>query len=65
MMMQPPSKAKAMCLIELAFQAMQRRGANALIERIDCPARPASHLGCVPSFLQNDIVRLGGLARNL
>lgn len=50
---------------ELAFQAMQRRGANALIERIDCPARPASHLGCVPSFLQNDIARLGGLARNL
>ena len=50
---------------DLAYQTMLQRGAGALIERIDCPARPASHLGCVPSFLQADITRLGALAKGL
>ncbi len=50
---------------DLAYQAMLRRGAGAQLERIDCPLRPASHLGCVPPFLQADITRLGALAKGL
>ena len=49
----------------LAYQAMLGHGAGALIERVDCPASPASHLGCVPSFLMNDITRLGAVAKGL
>jgi fermentation-respiration switch protein FrsA (DUF1100 family) len=49
----------------LAVQAMRQRGAQALVEQIDCTASPASHLGCVPQFLMNDIARLGALAKGL
>ncbi|MFZ6759348.1 alpha/beta hydrolase family protein [Undibacterium sp. Ji50W] len=48
-----------------AFQAMTRRGAASLIERMDCPAKPSEHIPCVPSFLISDITRLGALARGL
>ncbi|MES2069089.1 MAG: hypothetical protein V4488_01990 [Pseudomonadota bacterium] len=47
------------------FQAMSNRGAAAFIARIDCPATPSEHLACVPSFLINDIARLGALAKGL
>lgn len=47
------------------FQAMNNRGAGSLIDRIDCPAKPAEHIPCVPSFLMNDINRLGGVAKGL
>jgi hypothetical protein len=50
---------------DLAIAAMQARGAGAQLERIDCPARPSSHLGCVAPFLLSDIARLRTLARNL
>ncbi|MFZ6735819.1 alpha/beta hydrolase family protein [Undibacterium sp. Ji42W] len=48
-----------------AFQAMTRRGAGALIGRMDCPVKPAEHIPCVPPFLINDITRLGTLAKGL
>ncbi|WP_422939017.1 alpha/beta hydrolase family protein [Undibacterium sp. TJN19] len=48
-----------------AFQAMTKRGAAGFIQRMDCPASPAEHIPCVPSFLVNDITRLGGLAKGL
>lgn len=48
-----------------AFQAMTRRGAATLIDRTDCPAKPAEHIACVPAFLVNDITRLGALAKGL
>ena len=47
------------------FRTMNNRGASALIDRIDCPAKPAEHIPCVPSFLANDIVRLGAVANGL
>ncbi len=50
---------------ESAFQAMTKRGATSLLERTDCSAKPSEHLACVPSFLINDITRLGALARGL
>jgi fermentation-respiration switch protein FrsA (DUF1100 family) len=50
---------------ETAFQSMTQRGAAGLITRIDCPASPAEHIPCVPSFLVNDIARLGALAKGL
>lgn len=48
-----------------AFNAMTQRGAASQISRIDCPAVPSEHIACVPSFLANDIARLGALARGL
>ncbi|MFZ6746044.1 alpha/beta hydrolase family protein [Undibacterium sp. JH2W] len=48
-----------------AFQAMTKRGAANLIDRMDCPAKPAEHIPCVPAFLINDITRLGVLAKGL
>ena len=48
-----------------AFQAMSRRGAGTLIDRMDCPVKPAEHIPCVPAFLVNDITRLGSLAKGL
>ncbi|MFZ6780700.1 hypothetical protein ACO0LD_28035 [Undibacterium sp. Ji83W] len=48
-----------------AFQAMTRRGAGTLIDRMDCPVKPAEHIPCVPAFLINDITRLGTLAKGL
>lgn len=50
---------------ELTYQAMQTRGAGTLVERVDCPAQPASHLGCVSAFLMADVVRLGAVAKGL
>lgn len=50
---------------ELTYQAMQARGAGTLVERVDCPAQPASHLGCVPAFLMADVVRLQAVAKGL
>ena len=47
------------------FNAMSKRGAGNLIERMDCPAKPAEHIACVPSFLVNDIKRMGALAKGL
>lgn len=47
------------------FNAMTRYGAGNLIDRIDCPAKPAEHIACVPSFLINDIGRLGAVAKGL
>lgn len=49
----------------LAYQAMQARGAGTLVERVDCPAQPASHLGCVPAFLMADVARLQAVAKGL
>jgi len=48
-----------------AFQAMSRRGAATLIDRMDCPAKPAEHIPCVPAFLINDITRLATVAKGL
>jgi fermentation-respiration switch protein FrsA (DUF1100 family) len=48
-----------------AFLAMTNRGAASFIERMDCPAKPAEHIPCVPSFLMSDIIRLGALAKGL
>ncbi len=48
-----------------AFQAMTRRGAGTLLDRMDCPVKPAEHIPCVPAFLINDITRLGTLAKGL
>lgn len=47
------------------FQTMSNRGAGTLIDRIDCPAKPAEHIPCVPSFLAIDIARLGAVAKGL
>ncbi len=47
------------------FQVMSNRGAGSLIDRIDCPAKPAEHIPCVPSFLMSDINRLGAQAKGL
>lgn len=47
------------------FRTMNNRGAGALIDRLDCPAKPAEHIPCVPSFLVNDIARLGAVAKGL
>lgn len=48
-----------------ALQAMSKRGAATLLDRMDCPAKPAEHIPCVPAFLINDITRLGSLAKGL
>ena len=50
---------------DAAFLAMSNRGAASLIDRIDCPAKPAEHIPCVPFFLMSDIERLGALAKGL
>ncbi|MCH8622868.1 S9 family peptidase [Undibacterium sp. TS12] len=47
------------------FNAMSKRGAGSLIDRTDCTVKPAEHIPCVPSFLVNDIKRMGALAKGL
>ncbi|MFZ6648813.1 alpha/beta hydrolase family protein [Undibacterium sp. TJN25] len=47
------------------FQTMSNRGAAGFIQRTDCTATPAEHLPCVPSFLANDIAKMGALAKGL
>lgn len=50
---------------ELAYAAMQARGASALLEKLDCNAQPSSHLGCVAHFLTSDVARLAKVAKGL
>lgn len=46
-------------------RTMNKRGAGTLIDRMDCPAKPSEHIPCVPSFLVNDVARLGAAAKGL
>ncbi len=50
---------------ELAYAAMQARGAAAQLERLDCNAKPATHLGCVAHFLTANVARLAQVAKGL
>lgn len=50
---------------ELAITAMQARGAGAQLEKLDCNAQPASHLGCVAHFLTSNVARFARVARGL
>lgn len=46
-------------------QAMQAQGAGDLVSLNDCPATPAGHLECVPSFLDFMLRQLGAQAQGL
>ena len=45
--------------------AMQAQGAGDLVSLTDCPAKPSSHIGCVPSFLSFVLSTLAPVAQNL
>ena len=44
---------------------MQAQGAGDLVSLNDCPATPAGHLECVPSFLDFMLRQLGAQAQGL
>lgn len=46
-------------------QTMQAQGAGDLVSLNDCPATPAGHLECVPSFLDFMLRQLGAQAQGL
>ena len=45
--------------------AMQAQGAGEQVSLTDCPAKPSSHIGCVPSFLSFMLSTLAPIAQNL
>ena len=45
--------------------AMRARGAGNLVSLTDCPATPASHIGCVPPFLNFMLGKLAPMAQDL
>lgn len=47
------------------LQAMQKNGAGNLVSLADCPAVPADHIPCVPSFLAFMLAQLAAVARDL
>ncbi len=47
------------------LQAMRAQGAGDLVSLTDCPAVPASHIGCVPPFLNFMLGQLAPLAQDL
>lgn len=47
------------------LQAMQTRGAGNLVSLTDCPAQPAGHLECLPSYWQFLLETLTRLAKDL
>ena len=48
-----------------ALQAMRTQGAGDLVSLTDCPAQPASHIGCVPPFLAFMLGQLAPVAQDL
>ncbi len=47
------------------LQAMRIQGAGELVSLSDCPAQPASHIGCVPPFLTFMLGQLAPVAQDL
>ena len=45
--------------------AMQAQGAGELVSLTDCPAVPASHIGCVPPFMNFMLGKLAPIAQDL